>query len=150
MELAILVLLASRLMTEEVHRRLAELGYEHLRPAHGFAFQLIDSRGGATGVELADHLGVTRQATGQMIDELERLGYVVRQADPTDARLRRVHLTDRGREVLALSAELWAAQERDWEQLIGAPEMAALRSGLGAFIDDRGGFDGPSRLRPTW
>ncbi len=141
---------ASRLIIEEVHRRLAELGYEHLRPAHGFAFQSIASRGGATGVELEDHLGVTRQAAGQMVYELEWLGYVVRQPDPTDARLRRVLLTDRGRDVLALTAELWSVHERDWERLIGAPGIAALRSGLGTFIDDRSGFDGPSRLRPTW
>ena len=150
MELAVLVLLASRLMTEEVHRRLADLGHEQLRPAHGFAFQFVATRGGATGVELADHLGVTRQAAGQMVDELERLGYVTRQPDPTDARLRRIQLTGRGREVLALSADLWAAQERDWERLIGEPGMAALRSGLSTFIDDRGGFDRPLRLRPTW
>jgi len=150
MELAVLVLLASRMMTEDVHRRLADMGHEHLRPAHGFAFQFVAAEGGATGVELADHLGVTRQAAGQMVDELERLGYVTRQLDPTDARLRRIHLTDRGREVLSLSAELWAAQERDWERLIGPPGMAALRDGLGAFIQDRGGFNGPLRLRPTW
>ena len=150
MELAVLVLLASRLMTDEVHRRLADLGHGQLRPAHGFAFQFVASRGGATGVELADHLGVTRQAAGQMVDELERLGYVTRQPDRSDARLRRIQLTVRGREVLALSADLWAAQERDWERLIGAPGMAALRNGLGAFIDDRGGFDSPLRLRPTW
>lgn len=150
MELAVLILVTSRLMTDEVHRRLAELGYPNLRPAHGFAFQFIASRGGATGVALADHLGVTRQAAGQMVDELERSGYVTRQPDPTDARLRRVHLTSRGREVLDLSATLWAAQERDWARLIGEEEMAAVRSGLSSFIADRGGFDPPLRLRPTW
>ncbi len=150
MELAVLVLLTSRLMTDEIHRQLAERGYASLRPAHGFAFQLIASRGGATGVELADHLSVTRQAAGQMVDELERSGYVTRQPDPTDARLRRVHLSDRGREVLELSARLWAAQERDWERLIGEQGIAAVQSGLAAFIQDRGGFDPPLRLRPTW
>src|SRR5688500_1582317 len=113
-------------MTEEVHRRLAVEGHPDLRPAHGFAFQRISTHGSATGVELAEHLGVTRQAAGQMIDELERLGYVVRRPDPTDARLRRVSLTDRGHEVLALSAALWEAQERDWAGIIGEDAMAAL------------------------
>lgn len=150
MELAVLVLLTSRLMTEEIHARLAGLGFGDLRPAHGFAFHLIASHGGATGVELADHLGVSRQAAGQMVDELERLAYVTRQPDPTDARLRRVILTDRGREAVAASIQLWTEQQRAWEHLIGAEAMAAVRSGLRAFIDERGGGDPPLRLRPTW
>lgn len=150
LELAVLVLLASRLMTEEVHQQLAVQGHPELRPAHGFAFQRISARGGATGVELAAHLGITRQAAGQMIDELERLGYVVRRPDPTDARLRRVLLTDRGHEVLALSAALWEAQEQAWEHEIGPEAMRGLKSALHAWVDARGGLDSPRRLRPTW
>jgi len=52
--------------------------------------------------------------------------------------------------VLELSARLWAAQERDWQRLIGEQGMAAVRSGPAAFIEHRGGFDPPLRLRPTW
>ena len=150
MELATLIVLASRLMTEEIHRELADAGFDDLRPAHGFAFQLLASTGGATGVALAEHLGVSRQAANQMVDELEERGYVVRQRDPRDARLRRIVLTARGHDVLALSARLWADQERAWERLIGAPAMATLTRGLRAFIDERDGFAAPLRLRPTW
>lgn len=150
MELVTLVVLTSRLMTEEIHRQLAAGGFADLRPAHGFAFQLLASTGGATGVELAEHLGVSRQAANQMVDELEGRNYVVRRLDPHDARLRRIVLTDRGHDVIALAQNLWIAQERDWERLIGAPAMATLRRGLAAFVNDRDGFAGPLRLRPTW
>lgn len=150
MELATLVVLTSRLMTEEIHRQLADAGFADLRPAHGFAFQLLASTGGATGVELAEHLGVSRQAANQMVDELEARDYVVRTLDPTDARLRRIVLTPRGREVLTVAQKLWSAQERDWERLIGAPAMATLKQGLRAFVEQRGGLDAPLRLRPTW
>jgi DNA-binding MarR family transcriptional regulator len=150
MDLAVLILLTSRLMTEDVHRRMAAAGFADLRPAHGFAFQLIASTGGATGVELAEHLGVTRQAAGQMVDELVRLGYVGREADPDDARLRRIVLTDRGRQAIAAATELWSAQEREWETLIGAGAMAAVQQGLLAFVEAQGGLQPPLRLRPTW
>lgn len=48
-------------------------------------------------MQLAEHLGVTRQAAGQMVDELSRLGLVERRRDPQDARLRRVVLTAQDR-----------------------------------------------------
>ena len=150
MELATLIVLTSRLMTEEIHRQLAEAGFGDLRPAHGFAFQLLASAGGATGVELAEHLGVSRQAANQMVDEMEGRGHVVRRLDPRDARLRRIVLTSRGRDAIALSERLWSDQEREWERLIGAPAMATLRRGLRAFVDERDGFAAPLRLRPTW
>lgn len=150
MELVTLVVLTSRVMTEEIHRKLAEAGFADLRPAHGFAFQLLASTGGATGVELAEHLGVSRQAANQMVDELEGRNYVVRRLDPHDARLRRIVLTDRGHDVIALAQNLWIAQEREWERLIGAPAMATLKRGLRAFVDERDGFAAPLRLRPTW
>ena len=44
----------------------------------------------------------------------------------------------------------WAAQDRDWERLVGGRGTAAVRSGLAAFIEYWGGFDPPLRLRPTW
>ena len=46
-----------------------------MRPAHGYAFQAIGAYG-ATATELGRRLGVTKQAAGQMVDELVRLGYV--------------------------------------------------------------------------
>ena len=150
MELIELLLLTTRLATDEVHGQLAEAGYPDLRPAHAFAFQFLLRRDGATGVELAEFLGVTRQAASQMVDELERSGYVARKLDPTDARLRRIHLTDRGRVVLRLSAQLWTEQERAWSERIGPEAMAALRASLLAFITDRDGLTPPVRLRPTW
>ena len=150
MDLAVLVLLASRLMTEEVHAHLAEAGFGDLRPAHGFAFQLIASTGGATGVELAEHLGVSRQAAGQMVDELVGLGYVAREPDAHDARLRRIVLTAHGREAIGTATARWTAQEQEWEELIGASAIASLQHGLRAFVTARGGLEPPMRLRPTW
>ena len=75
------ILRAGRSAIEELHRRLAERGHPDVRPAHGYAFQAIGASG-ATATELGRRLGVTKQAAGQMVDELVRLGYVVRGAGP--------------------------------------------------------------------
>jgi DNA-binding MarR family transcriptional regulator len=149
-ELKVLVVLASRLMTDEVHDRLRAVGYEDLRPAHFFAFQVIGARDGATGGEIADHLGVTRQAASQLVAELERLGYVTRRDDPDDARRQRIVLSGRGRSALRRSATFWDELEAEWEQLVGPGTMAEMRRGLEAFVLDRSDGDAPLRLRPTW
>lgn len=41
---------------------------------------------GATGIELAEHLGITKQAVSKMVDYLEKSGYVMPQTHPTDKR----------------------------------------------------------------
>ncbi|MFY1692146.1 MarR family transcriptional regulator [Plantactinospora sp. WMMB782] len=48
---------------------------------HGLVFQALRG-GGATGTELADRLGVTKQAAGQIVDDLERRGYLRREPHP--------------------------------------------------------------------
>jgi DNA-binding MarR family transcriptional regulator len=149
-DLKVLVVLASRLMTDEVHDRLRAAGYDDLRPAHFFAFQVIASPGGATGGEIADHLGVTRQAASQLVAELDRLGYVERRDDPDDARRQRIVLSSRGRAALRRSAGFWAELEADWEQLVGPRTMAEMRRGLEAFVLAHGDPETPLRLRPTW
>jgi DNA-binding MarR family transcriptional regulator len=38
---------------------------------------------------------------GELVDELEQLGYVVRRPDPTDRRAKLIVLTDKGRACIA-------------------------------------------------
>ncbi len=150
MDLAILLLMSSRVMTEAVHEALAAEGHPAVRPAHGFAFQLIASTGGATAADLAAHLGVSRQAGKQMADELIALGYVMVEADPADARLRRLILTRSGEEVIALAIRFWDEQERRWQSLIGPQAMNDLKAGLRSYLSRNGALDGPPRLKPVW
>src|SRR4051794_39516771 len=70
-------------------------GFDDIRPAHGFAFVRLAPNGATVG-ELAEHLGFTKQAASQLVEELVRKGYVQRLPHPTDARARLVVLTERG------------------------------------------------------
>ena len=38
--------------------------------------------GDETVVEVAEHLGVTKQAASQLVEQLVQRGYVIREADP--------------------------------------------------------------------
>jgi DNA-binding MarR family transcriptional regulator len=81
--------------------------------------------------ELASEARVSRQAMNYLLGELERLGYLVRRHDPDDRRSKRVHLTERGREVVRTIRGTVRRIEAEWEQELGAARFALLRELLG-------------------
>lgn len=146
-EIAVELLRASRALVDALHARLAERGHPGLRPAHGYAFQTIGAAG-ATGTRLAERLGMTKQAAGQLVDELERLGYVRREPDPGDARRKLVRLTARGEDALRQSAEVFEELRDEWAATLGDPAaldalVTTLRAGTAALGDS-------DALRPVW
>src|SRR4051794_36826355 len=51
---------------------------------------------GLRPAELADRLGITKQALNHLLGQLERRGYLTRESDPDDGRSKRILLTQRG------------------------------------------------------
>ncbi len=148
-ELTVLLILALRSMIDDVHARLAAAGFSDVRPAHGFVFQRL-APDGATGNELAEHLGVTKQAASEMIDDLEERGYVERQPHPRDGRAKIVVLTRRGWDCIRTAEGFFADAERRWTEIVGAEKMADLRADLGRIVAGTGADTPPLRLRPLW
>jgi DNA-binding MarR family transcriptional regulator len=142
LDLPVLLLGAARALVDAIDAGVAARGFTGLRPAHGFAFALL-SRGGATTVELAGHLGVTKQAASQMVEDLAGRGYVERHPHPDDARARLVVLTDKGWACTRAADEAAGEVLRPWAEAIGPERVAALRADL-----VRLGV--PGRLRPIW
>lgn len=141
-----LLAMAFHAIMEEVHARLAEEGFDDVRPAHGFAFQYLSVRGGATAVELGEHLGVTKQAAVQLVDELERRGYVERRPHPTDRRARVVVLAARGWACVGRVVALWTEIENRWAGLVGADRLGVVRESLSAYVVAAGS----PPIRPLW
>ncbi|MCH0567192.1 MULTISPECIES: MarR family winged helix-turn-helix transcriptional regulator [unclassified Streptomyces] len=128
-------------LTRRINDGVAARGFEG-RPAYGFAFtRLLPD--GATVTELANHLGVTKQAASQLVDELVRKGYVERRAHPGDARARLVVLTERGRACTRAAEEAAAEVVREWGERLGEGEVRVLRDHLTRIAPY-----GP--LRPAW
>jgi DNA-binding MarR family transcriptional regulator len=70
------------------------------KPSHSAVFAQINPMGSRL-TELARGANMTPQAMGELVDELEALGYVERRPDPTDRRAKLIVLTDRGRACVA-------------------------------------------------
>jgi DNA-binding MarR family transcriptional regulator len=147
-QIAVELLRASRALIDATHARLAERGHPDLRPAHGYAFQAIGADG-LTASELGQALGITKQAAGQMVDELLRLGYVRREPDPGDARRKRVMLTAHGIDALARSAEVFDEVCAQWATRL--PPSLTLDDLLAALRAGSAGAPQPGgALRPVW
>lgn len=123
----------------------AARGFGDVRPAHGYAFARL-AAGAATAGELAEHLGVTKQAASQLVEELVRKGYLERRPHPTDARARLVALTERGWACTRAADAAAADTVRPWIAALGPERFHALVTDLAAL--NALGPGGP--IRPNW
>jgi len=123
-------------LVDGIHAGVVARGFQDVRPTHGFAFVLL-SHGGATVSELAGHLGVTKQAASQLVDELVSKGYVERRAHPDDARARLVVLSKKGWDCTRAAEQAAADIVHDWTAILGAQRIRALSADL-ARIAPRG------------
>jgi DNA-binding MarR family transcriptional regulator len=128
-ELPLRLLLAFRVLIDELHAELARQGHPDLRPMHGFVRQAIGPHG-TTAVELGRTLGVSKQAAGKTIDTLERIGYVERTTDPHDTRRKIVRLTPYGMDALNRSARIFDTLRARWAAELGEDRLQALESDL--------------------
>jgi DNA-binding MarR family transcriptional regulator len=139
---AAVVLSAARALVDGINGGVVARGFDGMRPAHGFAFARIAPYG-ATVREIADHLGVTKQAASQLVDELLHGGYVVRRPHPTDARARLIVLTDKGWASTRAAEAAAADVVRAWAGVLGEQRIAQIGTDLARVAPMTG-------LRPTW
>jgi DNA-binding MarR family transcriptional regulator len=74
---------------------LHDAGFTDIVPAH-FAVLRYPGPENRRPSDCAAEAGMTRQAMGYLLGQLEELGYLTREDDPADQRSKRIHLTKRG------------------------------------------------------
>ena len=123
----------------ELDARLHAAGFDDLRSAHGAAFQAIDPNGSRV-TDMAAEAQMTAQGMGQLVSELERLGYVERTPDPGDGRAKLVVLTERGWQAIAVARAALAEMEASWDAHLGRRRSEAFHAALADIAEllDRG------------
>jgi DNA-binding MarR family transcriptional regulator len=149
LDLTSLLSLSFSATINELHDKLSDLGFGDIRPVHGFMLKYITPNG-ATGIELAEHLGITKQAVSKMVDYLEKSGLVTRQPHPTDKRGKIIVLTERGLLVMKTKDEILTEIEQRWIENIGAERMQMLKEDLTKLVNEANKDKLSSRLRPIW
>jgi DNA-binding MarR family transcriptional regulator len=76
------------------------------------------------------------QAMGELVDELEQLGYVARRPDPTDRRAKRIVLTKRGEACIAAGIVTIDGVEQQLTERLGERGHRQLRRLLTKLLDE--------------
>ncbi|WKG10733.1 MarR family transcriptional regulator [Nocardia sp. PE-7] len=141
-DLPLLLLAAAAEVTQAVHAGVTAAGFTDVRSTHGFAFVRMAPDGATVG-EIAEHLGVTKQAASQLVDELVTKGYADRNPHPRDARARLITLTDRGWACTRAADAALAEFTQTWSDTLGAATLAQVGAVLSQVV-------APGRVRPSW
>lgn len=96
------------------------------KPAHSAVFAQIAPEGSRL-TTLARGANMSPQAMGELVDELEQLGYVERRPDPLDRRAKLITLTRRGRDCVAAAQVTIEGIEHDIVGAIGERGHRELR-----------------------
>ena len=123
----------ARLLDEAAVARVAGAGAPTLRTSHTALLPHLDLEGTRL-VDLAARVGVSKQAVGQLVDDLESMGVVERVPDPEDGRARRVRFTRRGFQALLQGLGVLDALEQDLAAAIGRTAVERLREDVGTAL----------------
>ncbi|WP_437724277.1 MarR family winged helix-turn-helix transcriptional regulator [Sorangium sp. So ce861] len=128
-----LLLRSARLLDERAVARIARRGAPGVRRAHTALMPYIDLEGTRL-TDLAERARVTKQAVGQLVEELEAMGVVERTPDPDDRRAKRVRFTPQGLKALLHGLGVLMDLEEELTRKLGEKQMASLKKGLAALL----------------
>jgi len=114
---------------------MAAQGIEEQGHSDGFVFRTLGAAP-MTISALAERLGISKQGAGQIVDDMERRGLVVRKPDPTDGRARLLHLSERGEAALATARKFHQTYERRLRKTHGDAAIDAVRKVLTAMVGE--------------
>ncbi len=105
----------------------AAKGHKGLKLNWDTVFLNLDFREGSRIVDLAQANGLTKQAMSQIVAEIEKQGYIVKQEDPDDGRAKKIALTARGKQLIQDSMHAYDELEAEYEALVGAEVLSHFK-----------------------
>ena len=117
------------LQVHKAHRTRAEAALNKLGLHTGQEMLLLRLwiEEGISQSHLAASMGVEPPTATKMLQRMEHAGLIERRADPEDARISRVYLTERGRALEQPVLEVWKQLEAQTVAGLSATEQALLR-----------------------
>jgi DNA-binding MarR family transcriptional regulator len=121
------------IIDQEIRRRVTAAlhanGFPDYRSTYRGIFMWTRAEGSRI-TELAELAQITQQSMSELVAEVERRGYVERIPDPTDRRAVLVRRTERGWQVNAISRQVVAEVQEEWETQLGVQEYAQMLAAL--------------------
>lgn len=114
-----------------IHRRLMNKLIEQGHTGLKMSFSAVLSHLGFAEtrlVDIAERAGLTKQAIGQIADEIEALGYIRRVPDRNDGRAKNLVFTPRGEALIACSLRAMDEIEAEFIEELGAAEFHLFKT----------------------
>jgi DNA-binding MarR family transcriptional regulator len=124
-----LLLRAHRAFSARAARMLSEMGHDRVALAHIALLPHLDESGTRATI-LAARAGMTKQGMGQLVRELEGLGYLERASDPTDGRASLIRFTASGLRLLRDAVRVTQELDAELAAMIGSDRIEGLREAL--------------------
>lgn len=124
-----LLMKAARLVNELGIARVNDTLDLPMRAAHTRLFPHLDLEG-TRQTTLAERIGISKQAVGQLIADLEAEGVVERVPDPSDRRARLVCFTQKGQQDILRGLAVLAQLEADLAKQLSAQQVDRLKGDL--------------------
>ena len=93
--------------------------------AHTRLFPYLDLTKGTRPSELAARSGVSKQNLNYLLNELEKMGYLIRVADPEDGRAKLVQVTEEGRTAMVKGLSVFKELEVELAEKIESSRNAS-------------------------
>jgi DNA-binding MarR family transcriptional regulator len=128
-DLAILVVGAARVVADRLGDAVVRSGIDDMRAPFGYVIRAL-ADGDRTLTELAGLLGVSKQAAIKVVDEMEARGFLARQTQSDDRRVKLLHLTAKGRKVRRAALAESHKLERELRAATGDAAVDDMRQAL--------------------
>ena len=133
LRLGFLVHDVSRLRRRVVDRALKPLGVTR---SQWWILAFLSRSDGMSQVALAEELDLGKVALGQLIERLEKTGFVARRPDEQDRRVKRIYLTKRSHALIARIRDSVSVTEREILENIDAADLKATVRALRGMKDN--------------
>jgi DNA-binding MarR family transcriptional regulator len=150
-DLAILIVGAGRVVADRLNAAIARAGIDDMRTPFGYVIRAL-AGGDRTLTEVADLLGVSKQAAIKVVDEMEARGFLARHPDPDDRRVKVLRLTDKGIKVRRTALAASRRMERELRRDLGDRAVDGLRHVLGELLAGHSALEDAQagRSRAPW
>ncbi len=119
------------LLADDIYKDLMDkalaAGHKGLKLSHALILPQISSTGTRI-VDIAKSQGVSKQAIGQIANELESLGYITRADDQTDKRSKKLILTTQGIHLIRQAASFTSDTDARLKSNMGETAFYALKT----------------------
>jgi len=119
---------------ERARMAFGDRSHDGMQMAHSMVLVYLPLEGGRL-TDLATAAGVTKQAMGSIVDDMERFGYVERVPDAVDRRAKRICFTEAGIALLEDSREVVAQIWADYAEVLGERRLTSLRNALASLLE---------------